>query len=118
MKGSLLEQVANEESAGAVELRSLETLLAMYLNVKRCWNSYPLCLAENMTFERACNTLREVRDESNGRAGGARLSTDAHKLLWEIVNTSEPVQAVEDAIKAEEAAEAALAENRKLRVVH
>lgn len=68
-----------------------------FFRVKKCWNDYEECLKQNMTFERACHTLREIRDVSFGKRGGTKLSMEAHKLLWEIAGNSAPLPEVEAA---------------------
>lgn len=74
---------------------TLEKCAEQYFLVKACWNNYELCLKHNMTFERACHTLREVRDSSWGKRGGNLLSQQSHKLLWEIVDRSASIPEVE-----------------------
>lgn len=67
---------------------TLERCAEQFFLIKRCWNDYDECLRQNMTFERASHTLREIRDSSNGKTRGNLLSVRADKLLWEIVNHS------------------------------
>lgn len=74
---------------------TLEKCAEQFFLVKTCWNQYELSLMHNMTFERACHTLREVRDATYGKKGGNLLSAQAHKLLWEIVDRSAPIPEVE-----------------------
>lgn len=84
-----------------VELGDSPTLVKcaeQYFLVKKCWNDYDECLRINMTFERACHTLREVRDQTWGKPGGTMLSLRAHKLLWEIVDKSAVIPDIEDQI--------------------
>lgn len=94
----IMAMYAHEEELIRQEVQghtTMEQLAAQYFLVKTCWNNYDMCIKENMTFERACHTLTHVRDLSFGKAGGQKLSTMAHKLLWEIADTSEPLPEVE-----------------------
>lgn len=109
MKGCYVNVSANDEPALSVEEQqlydsiklelgenpSLEKCAEQFFLVKKCWNDEVECRKHNMTFEKACHTLREVRDASWGKKGGNLLSLAANKLIWEMVDGCAPVVEVE-----------------------
>lgn len=70
----------------AANAKSLDVLLAQYLEVSSCWNDHGRAVRTKMSVEKAIAHLREVRDSAKLHRGGKRLSEKAHKLMWDIVD--------------------------------